>query len=302
MTLFIQGMRRSGTTILYDALLEDPELTCFYEPFGMAKAAVGGGSGVRDEDLFAPVRAAREEFRRTHRPQLDADLLNYGAPRQAELELEDELPDFCREYLRFLLDSAPNVVAKLTRMYAKVAALAEVEPAAGLVHLVRDPRAVATSYLMGRGRRREHLFDTADHFFEHRSPRSMWASRPLSQALMARPEHAHLEGCPDFVRVLLVWRFTFERTRAGGVAAFGERYRMLRHEDLCADPAGGIQAVYELMGRPPPPSVVDWATANVRAPDDVFASDDARWGEALAWVGLEPALAQAGYGGLVRAG
>ena len=31
--ILIQGMRRSGTTILYDALLEDPGLHCFYEPW-----------------------------------------------------------------------------------------------------------------------------------------------------------------------------------------------------------------------------------------------------------------------------
>ena len=49
--VFVQGMRRSGTTILYDLLYEDPLLTCFYEPLASARPAVGGGSGVRDLDL-----------------------------------------------------------------------------------------------------------------------------------------------------------------------------------------------------------------------------------------------------------
>ena len=47
MNVFIQGMRRSGTTILYDALLDDPELSCFYEPLREEKETVGGGSGAR---------------------------------------------------------------------------------------------------------------------------------------------------------------------------------------------------------------------------------------------------------------
>lgn len=299
MTLFIQGMRRSGTTIIYDALLEDPDLTCFYEPFSHARAAVGGGSGVRGEDLFAEVRSLREEFRRTHRPDLDTELLNWGAPRDAQLELEPELPDFCREYLRFLLDRAPHVVAKFTRMYCKLPVLAEIEPGAGVLHMVRDPRAVATSYLMGRERKRQHLFPTADAFFERRSKRSMWASRPLSDALMRRPEHAHLRGCADFERVLLVWRFTFEETLRGGLDGFGEHYRLARYEDFCAAPASALATVYELMGSSPPPEVAEWANRHVRARRDVFAQHDPRWARAIERVGLEPALRAAGYGDLL---
>ena len=53
MNLFVCGLRRSGTTILYDALREDPDLTCFYEPLREDEPTIGGGSGARDEDAFA---------------------------------------------------------------------------------------------------------------------------------------------------------------------------------------------------------------------------------------------------------
>ena len=53
MTILIQGMRRSGTTILYDAMLEDPQLKCFYEPFREDTETPGGGSGARESDPFA---------------------------------------------------------------------------------------------------------------------------------------------------------------------------------------------------------------------------------------------------------
>jgi hypothetical protein len=301
MNLFAQGMRRSGTTIVYDALLEDSGLRCFYEPFTTAKEAVGGGSGAHEADLFAEVRALREEFARKRYPDLDTELLNWGAPRAPELELEPDLPDFCREYLRFLLEQAPDVVIKETRMYCKVPVLAEIDPGAALLHLVRDPRAVATSYLMGRERKREERFATADDFFERRSGAPMWASRHLAEALTRRPEYAHLRECPDFERVLIVWRFTFERTRDDGERCFGDRYRLARHEDFRADPRGALAGIYELMRRALPPAVAAWAQRNVSAGQEVFAEDDPRWGEAIKRIGLGQPLRQAGYAELATA-
>ncbi len=41
--IFIQGMRRSGTTILYDLFSADPSLTCFYEPLAAGRPSIGGG-------------------------------------------------------------------------------------------------------------------------------------------------------------------------------------------------------------------------------------------------------------------
>jgi hypothetical protein len=295
MNLFIQGMRRSGTTILYDALLEDPGLRCLYEPFTADKEAIGGGSGVREGDLFADVRALREEFRRGRHPDLDVQELNWGAPRAPDLELEPDLPDVCREYLRFLLDQAPDVVMKHVRMYCKVPVLADLDPDARLLHVVRDPRAVATSYLMGRGRKREELFPNADAFFDHRSKRSMWATRQLADLLTERPEFEHLRGCTDLQRVLLVWRFTFEQTRSDGLRCFGDRYRLLRHEDLVAAPGAALVAIYELIGREPPAAVADWGRRHVAGRDAVVAPDDSRWSGAIRAVGLEEPLRDAGY-------
>lgn len=301
MKLLIQGMRRSGTTIVYDALLEDPSLYCLYEPFSHAREAVGGGSGMREADLFARVRELREQFRRARHPSLDTEVLNWGAPRAPELELDSELPEVGRDYLGFLLDQAPDVVIKEVRLYCKLVALARLAPDAGLVHLVRDPRAVATSYLMGRDRRRADRFATADEFFAHRSPRSMWASRPLAQALSSRPGYEGLVDCADVVRVLGVWRFVFEQTRAGA-AAFAERQLLLRHEDVTAQPVVALEAVYQLIGRSPPAAVIDWAGANIaQRDDDVFAPGDPRWATALAQAGLEEVLEPAGYGALVGA-
>ena len=55
LNLFIRGLRRSGTTILYDALLADPELRCFYEPLREDAVTERGGA--------APRRRVRGETR-----------------------------------------------------------------------------------------------------------------------------------------------------------------------------------------------------------------------------------------------
>ena len=70
------------------------------------------------------MRKLREQFRRTRHPSLDTELLNWGAPRAPELELEADLPVVCRDYLLFLLEQAPDVVVKEVRMYRKLPLLA----------------------------------------------------------------------------------------------------------------------------------------------------------------------------------
>ncbi len=292
-------MRRSGTTILYDAFLEDPGLRCFYEPFCLGKVTIGGGSGAREMDLFSDARAMRKEFQSSRYPSLDLELFNWGGPRDPDVELETRLPDHGRDYLRYLLESAPEVLVKEVRMYRKIPDLAELDPDAAFVHVVRDPRAVVASHLFGRGRQRQDRFPTDDAFFEDRSARKLWSSKRLSELLLKHPEYAHIKDPPDFLRVLMVWKLTFEETRREGIRNFGDRYLLLRHEDFRSDPAGAVASVYRLLGRPMPDEVASWARRNVQSSQSIFAEDDPRWLEAFERIGLEEALKEGGYGDLL---
>src|SRR3954447_9658535 len=161
MNLFVCGLRRPGTTILYDALREDPDLACFYEPLREDEPTIGGGSGARDEDAFAETRQRREAFRTEHYPELQPELFNWGGPRAPELELEAKLPPYVSEFLASLLDAAPDVAIKETRLHHKLEEVAAIDPGAAIVHLVRDPRAVTASMLLGR-RRRTDIYPDAD--------------------------------------------------------------------------------------------------------------------------------------------
>jgi hypothetical protein len=299
--LFVQGMRRSGTTILYDALLEDRELRCFYEPLREQKVSVGGGSGARTEDAFGETGALREEFRRERYPRLDIEEFNWGGPRKPPLEVDPGLPDHCMEWLRHLLGLAPAVAIKETRFYSKVPELAELDPDAALVHVVRDPRAVAASIVLGRGRRQEDILSTPDLFFEDRSQRKLWSCRPISRRMIRKgladgADPAALDDPSNVLRVLLTWKLTFERTLGHGRELFGERYRLIRNEDLRSDPGAALAGVYGVLGRDVPPEVSAWAGSHVREPEPVYASDDPRWTIELRRAGItESLLAEAGY-------
>ncbi|HSJ17871.1 MAG TPA: sulfotransferase [Solirubrobacterales bacterium] len=303
MNLFVQGMRRSGTTILHDALLEDPELRCFYEPLREEKVSVGGGSGARDVDAFADTSAIRDDFRRARYPQLAIEQFNWGGPREPALELEPELPEHCLELLRYLLDrgrsEAADTAIKETRLYCKVPVLHELDPGGVLVHVVRDPRAVAASIVLGRGRRRQRKLRTADEFFADRAERKLWSSRAISERLLQRAGYPALDDPSNVERVLIVWRITFEAARIEGMRLFGDRYLLLRNEDLRADPAAALARVYAVLGRPVPDPVSAWAAANVKGPQDTYAGDDPRWRASIERLGMVDAVDEAGYAGLL---
>jgi hypothetical protein len=295
-SLFIQGMRRSGTTILFDALLEDPGIRCFYEPLREQEATVGGGSGARETDAFAETRALRERFASERYPELAIDEFNWGGPRDPVLELEPELPPHCRDLLAFLIGQAPVVAIKETRLYCKLGSVASLDPDARLVHLVRDPRAVVTSTMLGRGRRHAERYRSADDFFEARTGRKLWSSRALSEAILKRRDSgvARWRRPPDFARVLAVWGYAFERTR-DGAEAFRGRDVLLRHEELAADPNGALKGVYELLERPLPEAVSEWARANVRRQSEIPFGDDPRWAQAIERLDIDDAVDAAGY-------
>ena len=299
MNLFVLGLRRSGTTILYDALGEDPDLRCFYEPLRENSETIGGGSGARETDVFAATRELRESYRAERFPELQIELFNWGGPRAPELELEAELPEHVAGLLTELLGRGPDVAVKETRLHHKLGALAAIDPEAAVVHVIRDPRAVAASMLLGR-RRRTDIYPDADTFFTARTGRRLWSSRRISAALIERDSLDLPADIPDFIRPLIVWRSAFESIAGDGRRLFGDRYAIVRLEDLRADPRGELERVYALTGRPLPDRVGEWAGANIRRGGEIHLRDDPRWARAARLIGIEDELREAGYGEILE--
>ncbi len=298
--VFIQGMRRSGTTILYDAFAEDPDLLRFYEPFREEAETLGGGSGARAEDLFAETREVRLQFKKEVHPEVPLELFNHGGPRAPGLELHPGLPPWGVEFLRYLLSRAPEVLIKEVRLFRKVPDLHRVDPNATLVHIVRDPRAVSGSMLLGRGRRHATRYADADAFFEAWTRRKLWSSGAMSREVLASGEHEGLErGVPDFMRPMVVWKAVWDGLRDEGRRLFGDRYVLVRLEDLRVDPEGELHRIYDAIGRSTPDGVRTWAAENVRKEADILWGDDPRWAAGAKALGMEEALKDAGYGDLM---
>ncbi len=303
LTVFAQGMRRSGTTIWFDLMMEDGTYECFYEPLAAGKTTLGGGSSAHaNKDLFANLRLARERFLKEN-PQLlknfpgfvSENLLNYGAPRKPELEFETELPGYCKEYILFLIRSAPKTFLKFTRMYSKVAVLKELVPDARLLHLVRDPRHVTTSYMFGKNGKYKDRFPDADTFFSKTSAYTAWSSRAFSDLILKQPQYRHLAGCPDFMSILLIWKYAFEQTHVTGKKLFGDNYLLLRHEDLLIEPHNTVSKLGAFIGSPLNPRATNWVKENLRSLSTPFAKSDPRWELAFKQLKMSDTLLAAGY-------
>jgi hypothetical protein len=187
------------------------------------------------------------------------------------------------------------VAIKEPRLHHKLGALAEIDPDAAVLHLVRDPRAVTASTLLGR-RRRTDLYPDAEAFFTARTGRPLWSSRRISDELVARRRSLDLPAdLPDFLRPLLVWQSAFETTEAEGRRLFAGRFALLRLEDLRTAPGPALEHVYGLLGRTVPEPVVEWARANIQRDVEIHLGRDPRWGRAARLLGMEEQLQRAGY-------
>lgn len=304
MKLIIQGMRRSGTTIAFDLFWGLPGTKCFYEPLaGMHKAAFGGGSGEREADLFEPVRLARQEFVEQADVGLTFDDLNVGAPSAPWQETVRQGPEGLESYLEFLGAQGDfDVVMKFTRLAAKVGVAHRALPGAHFLHIVRDPRRVAGSHLLGRGGRRAHKYPSVEDFFSKHSRRLPWSATELSDAVLTRQGRCHEDvRLSDVERVLTLWGFNFRRTHDLGTRLFGDRYLLVRHEDLGANPLPTVERIWDWLGRDVPEVVLRWAQDHVKAPEEPVAAEDSRWAEAVQRLQLEREVTHAGYPELARA-
>ena len=292
--VFGQGMRRSGTTILFDLFWGDGRWTCWYEPLNRAKAKAGGGSRARDEDYSAPVRELRERLVGTLPGVTDPQDFNWGAPDHSERELVPGWPDHVRAYVRAMADSGPDVFVKFTRASHKLPELAAIRPDAYVLHLVRDPRAVATSHLFRSHPQFKERILAEGSFFTMASDFNQWKTEAMAAHLVAtRPEYARFADERAYGRCMMVWKELYVRTRDDARTHFPGRHVLAWHDDICADPWGTLRGLYAAWGWTPRLRQRWWALRNVRPARPWHDPDNPAWERAMDLLELHPLVEEA---------
>lgn len=296
MKLFMQGMRRSGTTIVFDCLSQDERLDLYYEPFSaINRGRLGGGSGMQQVDLMQKMDAFRRSFIENNRLNIDPDVLNYGAPRNPQLEILGDLPAVHRQYISEMLAQSQHTVIKFVRMYSKVPVLNALSEEGSFALLVRHPQEVVASYMYGRDQHRLNRISNRRKFFARRSSTNPWNSDRILEFLAEEEGRPELLKMPDWMRYLALWKYTFERPFHEGRAAFGDRFMLIRYEDMTVQTVETLTRLYRHVGLEPSRLACEWAESNLRPSIKECYADDERWLAAYDELDLHAALADAGY-------
>jgi hypothetical protein len=287
--LLISGLRRSGTTALWELMRSSPDLVAFDEPFHP-----GLWTGVYDNHkrTWTELTALWREG-----PQ---DLVHGVAPIRPLDELDPDLAPAQAAYLRALLARDRPVVIDVVRGWNKLPALAEAAPSVHLVLLVRSPVPWVLSHLIpsgGTGWR--FALGTAWRRFSalrRRGDFDNWQYETILRAALDRRHPVFDEPClspealdraPAHVRLIALWWATNRhayRMLDRHVAA--DRFDLLLAEDFMTDPAGVSERLLARAGL----RAGGLACSMVRPPRRDPLQSHPAWARAFARLGLPDSL------------
>lgn len=288
--IFITGLRRSGTTILWETLRRDGAVSAYDEPFHprLWSGARQNAKGTWDE-LGAYWQAVRPDETMAASPITPLDeLASEAAPGQVR-------------YLQSLMQSAGQTAIDSVRAWNKVAALVPRAVEVTVVHLMRSPVHWVAAHLLpsGAGTWKKALADRyrRQSFFTRKGFYNNWQYEEIIDAALARehPMWAAVKIAPEalarepaHVKLLAFWwaanLTTYRQLRSTGM----DRVCTLTLEDFTAAPEAAMQRLYAAAGWPGP--VDGFRLDHVGAVRAAWKADAPAWGSAAARLGLPAGL------------
>jgi len=237
--VFIVGMPRSGTTILYEKLARHPDFACLTMNTRKYPRSV----------LLTRIYGA---FRRDPRPTEAPRVWSRAAGEEDDtLTAADATPSIRKYYRDVVLTQMriarrPRFLAKYPRNGLRMKFLDAVFPDALFIHLIRDCRAVVRSILEKRER--------------HGGRDSYWGIRP--------PGWRELDAKDPVEAIALQYVISVSLIREAGAAFRPARYTELKYEDFCSDPRRVLSEVASFCGLEWPPALLERLGAGIRRGND----------------------------------
>lgn len=277
--IIIHGLRRSGTTILWETLRSDPRLRCYDEPFHPRLAA---GATANEKGTWTEFAA--------HLTALPA----CPVPIQPEEELDRGLSAAQTAWLAALCDSHDRVVIDIVRGWNRAPDIVAACGDALHVHLVRDPANWAAAHLLPSATRtwKRRLGDVwrRGSFFYRRGGFDGYQYQRIIAAGVAQNHPvfadlpggaAVLRGTPAYRRLLAFW-WGANRRIARDLAATGRPCLTVTLADFTTAPEATVARILTQAGW------TDTAcdTRPVRVLRPAHGATSPRWPQAARHMGL----------------
>lgn len=272
----MQGLRRSGTTILFDILSQDRRLKLYYEPFSAGKKTMGGGSGVQKKDLTLSLRNFRDNFCKNHNVK-NTSFSNRGAPRNFKLEVfNDKLTDLEKKYISELSNNK-NVCLKFTRATFIIEELFNIDKSGSFIHVEKDAKQWVMSHIFAKNYKNKSLRNP-DIFFGKDINFNFWSQENIANRFI-KLTNPKLLSEPGYIKLLYIWSSFNSKIENDGKNFFKKNYFKVKNSDLYFNLDNTIEKLYDHINIPLSSKALFWARENVRKPREVIFDHDKRWEE-----------------------
>lgn len=275
-TIFILGLRRSGTTIFWKTLRQDKNLLCFDEPFNPNLINLPKNNSKNTYDEFISL------FNKSNHK-----FTSSFAPITPENETDSSLSKREKNYIKWLTEQNDTVLFDAVRLNFKLNELYNIFPHAFIIHLHRAPAAWASSHLQPSGKTtwkrtlaniyRKHTFWDRSGFYNNYHYQTiiekMLRNKEGNLFSNEAIDTQVIQKQPAVGRLIAFWLASFSKVEREGQQLFKNRFISLRFEDFCDKPELIMNNIYNHLDLPMP----NFDLKNIRNASHGYHPESLKW-------------------------